>query len=65
MPAGNPFAPLIDVGGQAGPASGSLQLGTAGVTVGDHHISAGLVAVGLIVIVVMYRKGFRMSTRIG
>ena len=65
MPAGNPFAPLIEVGGSVGPASGSANIGVAGVTVGDHHVAAGFVALALLAIVVMYKKGFRMSTRIG
>lgn len=65
MPAGNPFAPLIDVGGSVGPVSGGANLGVAGVQVGDHHAAAGFVAVGLIILVVLYRKNFRFSTTIG
>lgn len=67
MPAGNPFAPLIDVGGGAtGPASakGSLGLGIDGV--GDHHASAGLVLLGLVVLIVLHKTGhFRFSTQVG
>ena len=65
MPAGNPFAPLIDVGGQAGPVSGSANIGVAGVTVGDHHASAGLVALGLLILIVLWKRDYRFSTTIG
>lgn len=68
MPASNPFAPLIDVGGGAsvGPASakGSLSAGLDGA--GDHHASAGLVLLGLIVLVLLHKSGhFRFSTQVG
>lgn len=65
MPAGNPFAPLIDVGGNVGPVSGGAQIGVGGVTVGDHHAAAGFVAFGLILVVVLYKMKFRFSTTIG
>lgn len=69
MPAGNPFAPVIEVGGQGtvGPVSGSgnagIQIG--GTQVGDHHASAGFVLVGLIALYLLYTKRFRFSTRVG
>ena len=66
MPAGNPFAPLIDVGGGAtvGPASAKASLGLNGV--GDHHASAGLILLGLVVLIVLHKTGkFRFSTQVG
>ena len=65
MPAGNPFAPLIDVGGSVGPVSGGANASVGGVTVGDHHASAGFVLLGVVILVVLYKRGFRFSTTIG
>ena len=65
MPAGNPFAPLIDIGGNAGPVTGSASLGVGGVTVGDHHAAAGFVLLGIAIIYLLYRRDFRFSTTIG
>lgn len=69
MPAGNPFAPVIEVGGTAsvGGVSGSgnagLQIGDT--QIGDHHASAALVLVGLVALYLLYTKRFRFSTRVG
>lgn len=62
MPAGNPFVSLIDVGGGAtvGPATASANL-----SVGDHHAAAGYVAVGLIILVLLWKSKFRFSTTVG
>lgn len=65
MPAGNPFAPLIDVGGSVGPASGSAQIGVGGVQVGDHHVAAGFVALSLLALVLLYKGKWRFSTQVG
>ncbi len=65
MPAGNPFAPLIDVGGTAGPVSGNAGIGVGGVTIGDHHAAAGFVAVALIALVLLYKGKWRFSTQVG
>lgn len=65
MPASNPFAPLIDVGGTVGPVSASSSVGVGGVTVGDHHVTAGFVAVALITLVLLWRNKFRFSTTVG
>lgn len=65
MPAGNPFAPLIDVGAQAGPVQGNAGIGVGGVTVGDHHVAAGYVAVALIALVILYKRKWRFSTQVG
>jgi hypothetical protein len=65
VPASNPFAPLIDVGGGAtiGPASGNL---SGSVNVGDHHASAGLILAGLAVLILLHKSGhFRFSTQVG
>ncbi len=55
MPAANPFAPLIDVG--------SLSLGNA--QVGDHHVSAAFLAGSLLVLVLLWKRRFRFSTKVG
>ena len=63
MPSSNPFSPLIEVGGGAnvGPASAS-----ASASVGDHHASAGFVALALIALVIMHKYAkFRFSTTVG
>ncbi len=65
MPSGNPFAPLIDVGGSAGPVSGNANIGVGGVQVGDHHASAGFVAIALVVLVILWKRKYRFSTTIG
>ncbi len=65
MPAGNPFAPLIDVGGNVGPVSGSTSIGVGGVTVGDHHVSAAFVALALLGLVLLWKGRFRFSTKVG
>lgn len=65
MPAGNPFAPLIDVGGSVGPVSGQGSVGVGGVTVGDHHAAAGFVLLGLVILVILWKRNFRFSTTIG
>ncbi len=65
MPAGNPFAPLIDVGGNAGPVSGNVSLGTGSLTIGDHHVAAGTVAIALIILVILYKHKWRFSTQVG
>lgn len=65
MPAGNPFSPLVEVGGSAGPVQGSAALGVGGVTVGDHHVAAGTVAVALVVLVILWKRKYRFSTTIG
>lgn len=69
MPSSNPFAPVIEVGGGAsvGPVSGT---GTAGLTiggaqVGDHHVSATVILVGLIALYLLHTKRWRFSTRVG
>lgn len=65
MPASNPFAPLIDVGGQVGPVGGSASIGTGSVTVGDHHVSAAVVALALVGLVILWKLKFRFSTTVG
>lgn len=69
MPSSNPFAPLIDVGGtaQVGPASGSLSgsVGLGGIDVGDHHATAGLLLLGLVGLVLLWKGRFRFSTKVG
>lgn len=67
MPASNPFAPLIEVGGGAsvGPASGNLS-GSFGVQgAGDHHVSAAVVLAALLVLFALYKAKFRFSTTVG
>jgi hypothetical protein len=61
MPASNPFAPVIEVGGGAtvGPASGN-----ASVSVGDHHAAAGMVLIGLAILVLLWKGKFRFSTTV-
>lgn len=65
MPSGNPFAPLIDVGGSVGPVSGKANIGVGGVQIGDHHASAAFVALGLLILVLLYQRRWRFSTQIG
>jgi hypothetical protein len=65
VPSGNPFAPLIDVGAQVGPVSGGGQVSVGGVQVGDHHAAAGFVLLGLVILVILYKRNFRFSTTIG
>jgi hypothetical protein len=69
MPAGNPFAPLIDVGGNAsaGPVSGSFQGGinVGSAQVGDHHVAASTVLVGLAILYLLHKRRWRFSTRVG
>ena len=66
MPASNPFAPLIDVGGSAsvGPATGGIS-GTLG-DAGDHHAAAGYVLLSLLALIALHKWGhFRFSTTVG
>jgi len=66
MPASNPFAPLIDVGGGAsvGPASGSFSTSLGAPA--DHHAAAGYVLLGLLVLIALHKWGhFRFSTTVG
>ncbi len=69
MPAGNPFAPLIEVGGNAsaGPVSGNLAGGinVGGAQVGDHHVAASTVLVALAVLYLLHKRRWRFSTRVG
>lgn len=71
MPAANPFAPLIEVGGNAtaGPATarggGSISFGNAGAQVGDHHVSAAFLGGSLLLLVLLYKRRFRFSTKVG
>lgn len=70
MPVSNPFAPTIEVGGQAqvGPASGSLggSLGLGNTAVADHHAAAALLLVAGAVLIFLHAKGkFRFSTTVG
>lgn len=65
MPSGNPFAPLVDVGGSVGPVSGNANLAVGGVQVGDHHASAAFVLLGLLILVALYQRRWRFSTQIG
>lgn len=65
MPAGNPFAPLIDVGGSVGPVQGSGSLSVGSVQVGDHHAAAGVVLIGLVILVLLYKGRWRFSTQVG
>jgi len=68
MPAGNPFAPTIEVGGgaQAGASSNGLtgSLGLNG-SVGDHHATAGVLLLSLGLLVLLWRNKFRFSTTVG
>lgn len=69
MPAGNPFAPVIDVGGtaQVGPAQGgaSFNLGFGNGQVGDHHATAGFLLVSLALLYLLWKNKFRFSTTVG
>lgn len=69
MPAGNPFAPLIDVGGsaQVGPVSSTANAGIniGGAQVGDHHVAASTVLISLAVLFLLYKRRYRFSTRVG
>ncbi len=71
MPAANPFAPLIDVGGSAtaGPATakggGSISFGNGSTQIGDHHVSAAFLAGALLLLVLLYKRRFRFSTKVG
>ena len=69
MPAGNPFAPLIDVGGtaSAGPVSGNASAGIniGNAQVGDHHVAAGTVLVALAILYLLHKRRWRFSTRVG
>ena len=65
MPAGNPFAPVIEVGAQAGPVGGSASLGTGSLQIGDHHVAAGWVALGLLTLYILYKRKWRFSTQVG
>ena len=69
MPAANPFAPLIDVGGQAqaGPArvSGTSSFSLGDTQLGDHHVSAAFAAGALLLLVLLYKGRFRFSTKVG
>lgn len=65
MPAGNPFAPMIEVGGGAsvGPVSGNLS-GTLG-SAGDNHASAAFVLLSLALLFLLWKGRFRFSTKVG
>ena len=66
MPASNPFAPLIDVGGGAtvGPASGNVSAALGNPA--DHHATAGYVLLGLLALIALHKWGhFRFSTTVG
>jgi len=71
MPAANPFAPLIDVGGSAsaGPATakggGSLSLGNGTGQLDTHHISGAVLAGALLLLVLLHKGRFRFSTKVG
>lgn len=69
MPAANPFAPLIEVGGsaQAGPAraSGTSSFSLGDTQLGDHHVSAAFLAGSLVLLWALYTRRFRFSTKVG
>ncbi len=65
MPQGNPFAPVIEVGGSAGPVQANAGISTGSLSVGDHHVAAGAVAAGLLILVILWKMKFRFSTTIG
>ncbi len=62
MPAANPFSPLLEVGGGAtiGPASanGSLKLD-------DHHATAGVTLLAIVILALLWKGRFRFSTKVG
>lgn len=64
MPAGNPFAPLIETGvsASAGPvaASGNVRLGAD-----ENHAAAGWLLLGLVILIVLHRARFRFSQTVG
>lgn len=64
MPSANPFSPTIETGVSvnAGSLSGKASLG---VGVDDHHVSAGLVLLGLALLVLLWKSKFRFSTTVG
>jgi hypothetical protein len=68
VPSANPFAPVVETGVNAsvGPVSGNLSTGfglTGGA--GDHHVSAGIVLLGLVILVLLWKSKFRFSTTVG
>lgn len=64
MPAGNPFAPVFDTGGQvsAGPVSGSAGLSLG---VSDNHVAAAWVSIALLLLILLWKSKFRFSTTVG
>lgn len=66
MPSANPFVQTIELGGSAnvGPVSSgaSLSLGTAPA---DNHVSAGLVLLGIALLILLWKSKFRFSTTVG
>lgn len=67
MPASNPFAPVIEVGGGAnlGPASASANARVGNIVAGQHHGTAFYLVVALAVLVVLHRSRYRFSTTVG
>ena len=64
MPAANPFAPMIEVGGNA--AAGPISArGGLNLSAGDHAAASGYVLFGLLVLVLLWKGKFRFSTTVG
>lgn len=67
MPAANPFAPVIDVGGSASvggvTASGGVSVG--GGSVADNHASALYLVLAITALYLLYKNKFRFSTTVG
>ncbi len=65
MPATNPFVPLIEVGGSAsaGPAAAGANFSVGNM--GDNHVSAGMVLLGVGLLVLLWKNKFRFSTTVG
>lgn len=65
MPSSNPFAPTIETGVSAGASVGPVNIGGGAGIADDAHVSAGLVLLGLGLLVLLWKSKFRFSTTVG
>lgn len=65
MPASNPFAPYVETGVSAGASVGGVTLGGGAGIADDAHVSAGIVLLGLGLLVLLWKSKFRFSTTVG
>jgi hypothetical protein len=64
MPAANPFAPTIELGGNVGAGPVSTSAGFS-LGVSDNHVAAGWAILALALLVLLWKSKFRFSTTVG